>query len=91
MDESNFGVDLTGKPCIFDFEAVGPLPESFATYSMRSTAFARLVAPYLDWPPCRQVHAMARISGILGMIYDATLSTLTHIQCGVLLNIGDRS
>lgn len=49
MDESNFLIDTDGKMCIVDFEAIGLLPQSFASYTVysKSNPFISKVARYL--------------------------------------------
>lgn len=52
MDASNFGVDNEGRTCLFDFDEVGLLPESFACYTVCSkfNPFYMEVAKYIeDW------------------------------------------
>ena len=79
MDESNFIIDMEGNMCILDFEDVGRLPESFASYTMSSggNPFAVEVAKYLDWPTSPNLHSMARIRAMLQTLADATLGTST--------------
>jgi len=80
MDASNFGVDKNGKTCLFDFEAVGLLPQSFVTYTMSRAgeSFASKVARYLDLPPSPNVPSMKKLSGLLWVISDSTFGTSTY-------------
>ncbi|KZT04173.1 uncharacterized protein LAESUDRAFT_703740 [Laetiporus sulphureus 93-53] len=74
MDESNFGVDVEGRTCLFDFGAVGLLPESFASYTMSSSVqFTAAVAQHLGWPSSPNLRTMGRISTFLWMYFDPTL------------------
>ena len=78
MDARNFGVDDRGNTCLFDFDEVGLLPESFASYTVSSTQpFTIEVAKYLDWAHCSNRASMSRISGVLWQLSDPTLGTLT--------------
>jgi hypothetical protein len=48
MDISNFGVDATGRPVIFDFGAIGWLPASLANFNLLNTSsFARTVSVHV--------------------------------------------
>ncbi|KAG9009868.1 hypothetical protein FRB93_005139 [Tulasnella sp. JGI-2019a] len=78
MDESNLFTDKNERMCVIDFGAVGLLPESFASDTMRSNLFAIEVAKYLDWPPSPNSYSMAGARAILWMISDLTLSTSTY-------------
>ena len=51
ISKSNFFIDKNGKMCIFDFEDVVLLPESFSSYTMnvRNDPFVKGVARYLRW------------------------------------------
>jgi len=93
MDESNFFIDTEGNMCILDFEDVGRLPESFASYTMTSEGkpFVVEVAKYLDWPTSPNIHSMAIISAILKTLGDATLGASNYPWRRVLTNIRDRS
>ncbi|KDQ09002.1 hypothetical protein BOTBODRAFT_179341 [Botryobasidium botryosum FD-172 SS1] len=75
MDKSNFFLDGNGKICIIDFDTVALLPESFASYTMRSgtNLFASEVAEYLDWPRSPNQYSMARAGVIINMTSDWTL------------------
>ena len=91
MDESNFSIDTEDNICIFDFEDVGILPESFASYTLSSNKFAKKVAEYLDWPTSPNLHSMARAGAILMMSSDSTLGTSTCAWSNTLTNIHDRT
>jgi hypothetical protein len=88
MDKSNFAIDKSGKVCIFDFEDVTVLTESFASYTINSgnTPFVEKVAEYLQWPPSPNERSMARAGGILIMIADTTLGTSIFTSCKTLTN-----
>ncbi|KAL4074254.1 hypothetical protein J3A83DRAFT_4371530 [Scleroderma citrinum] len=74
MDKSNFGIDDEGRTCLLDFGEVGLLPESFARYTMSSTApFTAAVAQHLSWPSCSNLDTMSKISGFLWIYSDPTL------------------
>jgi len=75
MDVSNFGVDKNGKTCLFDFELIGLLPQSFAIYNMFSNRppFTTEVVRHLDWQPTPNMSAMRRIRGILWVLADPAL------------------
>ncbi|KZT04162.1 uncharacterized protein LAESUDRAFT_761275 [Laetiporus sulphureus 93-53] len=74
MDESNFGVDVEGRTCLFDFGAVGLLPESFASYTMSSSVqFTAAVAQHLGWPSSSNLHTMSKISRLLWILSNPTL------------------
>jgi hypothetical protein len=92
MDESNFFLDTNGKMCIVDFEMVGLLPESFASYTVHSKLdnFAREVAGYLDWSPSPNHYSMARAGVILNTVGDTTLGTSTSTRHRISINYGDR-
>ncbi|SRR5260221_3527556 len=93
MDESNFAVDKNGKMCILDVMGVSLLPESFASFSMNSSAwndpFLENVAGYLQWPRSPNHKTMARVGGILGMMADTTLGTSLFIPCRTFTNNND--
>jgi len=93
MDESNFFLDTNGKMCIVDFEDVGLLPESFASYTVHlvSDLFIREVAGYLDWSLSPNLHSMAVARAMLNMISDSTLGMSTSTWHRILINYGDRS
>lgn len=73
----NFIIDKHNKICILDFEAVGLLPESFASYTMHrgNSDFVKKVAQYLNWPYSPNEHSMARALQTLWTIADPTLGT----------------
>ncbi|KAG8829077.1 hypothetical protein FRC17_007154 [Serendipita sp. 399] len=69
MHESNFGVDDNGKAVLFDFGDVGILPESFARYTMASTApFTAAVAKHLGWPSPPDLNTLSKLRGTLWMV-----------------------
>ena len=48
MDASNFAVDTTGRPVIFDFGEIGWLPASLANFTLlRSSTFAADVSVHV--------------------------------------------
>ncbi|KAA1478094.1 hypothetical protein DENSPDRAFT_657798 [Dentipellis sp. KUC8613] len=76
MDASNFFLDSSGRICMLDFEAIGVLPESFASSTMHMNSgrpFVHNVARYLDWPEPPHLQSMAQAAYILAMIADPTL------------------
>jgi hypothetical protein len=75
MDESNFFIDTNGKMCIIDFEDVGLLPESFASYTvhLRRNPFTSEVVKHLDWSVSPNLRSMARAGGILKASGNETL------------------
>ncbi len=79
MDVKNFGVDENGKTCLFDFEEVGLLPQSFVTYTMSpaNESFTAKVAEYLNLPPSLNIPSMRRVSGFLWVFSDPTLASGT--------------
>lgn len=93
VEESNFAVDENCKVCIFDFEDVAVLPESFASYTMNAQdiPFVEKVAGYLQWSRSPNQISMAWAGGILGMMGDRTLGTSIFISCRTLTNDDDRS
>jgi len=74
MNGGNFGVDLEGRICLFDFEEVGLLPESFASYTMA----VRGVAPYLNWSRSPHLEAVSKIAQNLIIIANPTFGMSTH-------------
>ncbi|KAG9023839.1 hypothetical protein FRB95_012408 [Tulasnella sp. JGI-2019a] len=70
MDESNFFIDTNEMMCVIGFDAVGLLPESFASDTMRSNLFA-IEIPGLA--TLSKSYSMARARAILWMISDPTL------------------
>jgi len=68
MHESNFFFDTNNNMCTVDFEFVGILPLSFASYTLHSgkNTFAREVAKYLDWLPTSNLYSMARVLWTIG-------------------------
>jgi hypothetical protein len=92
MDETNFFIDTTGKMCVVDFEDVGLLPESFASYTVHvsSNLFVKEVAKYLDWSRSSNLHSMVRAGAILHTISDPTLGTSTFPCHRILTNNGER-
>jgi len=87
MDVSNFGVDKEGKTCLFDFDCVGLLPESFAIYTMSSKreSFIPEVARHLGWGSSSNVFSRSRIRGILWTLADPNLEE--RVQHRVLIYI----
>ncbi|KAF8337456.1 uncharacterized protein EI90DRAFT_3013671 [Cantharellus anzutake] len=75
MDVSNFGVDKDGKTCLFDFETVGLLPQSFVTYTMSPAdgSFAAKVAGHLNLPLSPNIPSMGKISELLWILSDPKL------------------
>ena len=70
---------MEGNTCLLDFEDVGLLPESFASYTMSGNEpFVKEVAEYLQWPASRNLRSMGRIRSILVMIGDSTLGMSTY-------------
>lgn len=58
-----------------DFEGVGLLPQSFASYTMHCgyNPFVKEVASYLDWSPSPNLYSMAEAQSNLIVYYDETL------------------
>jgi len=73
--ESNVDLDTSGRLCIFDFESVGLLPESFAVYTviMSMKPFMKDVARYLPSWTSPNLASMQRAGEILWMCADVTL------------------
>ena len=86
MDESNFFIDTKDKMCMVDFEGVGLLPQSFASYTMHSNAFAKEVASYLDWSPTLNLSSIGRAGQILKTSGDETLGMFISICRKILTN-----
>ncbi|KAF7343475.1 hypothetical protein MVEN_01780400 [Mycena venus] len=82
MDESNFAVDKQGSVCIFDFEVVSLLPESFASFTLHAkrSPFIDAVAGYLQWAPCN-LSSMGKAWQILNIIGDNTLGMSVFLSC----------
>jgi len=79
MDVSNFGVDKDGKTCLFDFDFIGLLPQSFAVYNvfLNAQPFITEVARHLDWQRTPNISSMSKIRGILWVLGDPTLGMST--------------
>jgi len=75
MYERNFLIDTNNKICMVDFEGVGLLPQSFASYTMHSgyDLFTKEIAGYLDWLPSPNLYSMARAKSNLIVLHDETL------------------
>ena len=80
MDASNFGVDQKGNICLFDFEEVGLLPESFSSYTMCLGNFACGVAAHLGWPRSPHMDSMAKVARYLHIIASPGLGTSTTLD-----------
>ncbi len=81
MHESNFFFDTNNNMCMVDFELVGVLPLSLASYTLHSgkNTFAREVAKYLDWLPTSNLYSMAQVRGILWTTGNQTLGTYLSV------------
>ncbi|KIM41131.1 hypothetical protein M413DRAFT_445848 [Hebeloma cylindrosporum] len=76
MHGSNFALDKDNKICMFDFEAIGVLPETFArfTLTLGRDPFLARVAACLGWTTDdRNRASMERAGGMLVMMADPTL------------------
>ncbi|KIM41132.1 hypothetical protein M413DRAFT_445850 [Hebeloma cylindrosporum] len=80
MHISNFALDKDNKICMFDFEAIGIVPESFARFTVTSRVWSFLgrVAECMGWTPDRNRESMARAGGVLLMVADPTLGLDVH-------------
>ena len=93
MSKSNIFIDKNGKICIFDFEDVVLLPESFSSYTMnvRNDPFVKGVASrYLRWGRSPNEDSIKWVGRILGMMGDATLGASISTSYRTVTNDGDR-
>jgi hypothetical protein len=95
MGVSNFGVDTSGRPVVFDFAEIGWLPESLGLYTLlRTTSFAKKVAAHmfgvnevtrLSAQLRTNLDAIARVSSLLGMTFP--LSMFTHLVWDTVMTL----
>jgi len=92
MHEDNFLIDDTGRICLVDFETVGRLPESFASYigHLPDTPFVKGVASHLGWRESPNLHSLIRAKGVLWMCADPSLGTSKLPTLGLLTNASAR-
>jgi hypothetical protein len=78
--ETNVDLDTSGRLCLFDFESVGLLPESFAFYTvnMCMKPFVIEVASYLPFWTSPNLTSMARAGEILRMTGNLGLLILSN-------------
>ena len=93
MDSSNFALDGDKRICMFDFQEVGILPESFASYTLggNSDPFISSVARYLGWIKYHNIESMARASAVLKVSADPTLGTPATISTVTCTDVVDRT
>ncbi len=82
MNPSNFAVDVTGRPVIFDFGEIGWLPESLANFTLLMTSsFARDVSVHVFGGDLDSVAASSNLASMcavkpyLGMGSRSNLGT----------------
>ena len=88
MHEGNFLVDDAGKICLVDFNDIGRLPESFASYTVDVTenSFVKGVARYLGWPESPNLRSLKSAAGVLWVCGDPTLSTSISAYRWIVIN-----
>ena len=82
MDPSNFAVDATWRPVIFDFGEIGWLPKSLADFTLlRTSSFAAAVSAHVLGDDLDSVAAssnlvsMCAVKTYLGVGYESKLGT----------------
>ena len=79
MHEGNFVLDLTGRLCLVNFEAMGLLPELFAVYTLKTSGkpFVRNVANHLQLWTSSDLVPMQKVKEVLATCADRTPGTTT--------------